>query len=59
MLVFVKAKEDDWDEEFPTYSEPTLQLDMKSVFVLDIKSVRYDHHRREVFRHRSVKSESV
>ena len=51
--------EDDWDEELPTYSEPTLQLDMKSVFVLDIKSVRYDHHRREVFRHRSVKSESV
>ena len=51
--------EDDWDEEFPAYSEPTLQLDMTSVFVLDIKSVRYDHHRREVFRHRSVKSESV
>ena len=51
--------EDDWDEEFPAYSEPTLQLDMKSVFVLDIKSVRYDYHSREVFRHRSVKSESV
>ena len=52
-----------WDdnegEELPTYSEPTLRIDMKSIFVLDIKSVRYDYHSREVFRHRRVKSESV
>ena len=47
------------DEELPTYSNPTLRLDMESIFVLDIKSVRYDYHCREVFRHRSVKSESV
>ena len=46
------------DEELPTCSEPTLRLDVKSVFVLEIKSVRYDHHRCEVFRHRSVKGEA-
>ena len=46
------------DEEVPTFSEPTLRLDVKSVFVLEIKSVRYDHHRCEVFRHRSVKDEA-
>ncbi len=56
---FSMPRWDDWDEEFPAYSEPTLQLDMKNVFVLDIKSVRYDHHRREVSRHRRVKSDSV
>ncbi len=50
---------DNEDEELPTYSEPTLRLDMKSILVLDIKSVRYDYHCREVFRHRRVKSESV
>ena len=46
------------DEEVPTFSKPTLRLDVKSVFVLEIKSVRYDHHRCEVFRHRSVKDEA-
>ena len=50
---------DNEDEELPTYSEPTLRIDMKSIFVLDIQSVRYDYHSREVSRHRSVKSESV
>ena len=54
-----------WDEddnagrELPTYSEPTLRIDMKSIFVLDIQSVRYDYHSREVSRHRIVKKQSV
>ena len=46
----------DEDEELPTYSEPTLRIDMKSIFVLDIQSVRYGYHSREVSRHRIVKS---
>lgn len=57
--IYSFSPRDNEDEELPTYSEPTLRIDMKSIFVLDIQSVRYDHHRREVFRHRSVKSESV
>ena len=43
---------DNEDEELPTYSKPTLRIDMESIFVLDIKSVQYDYHCREVFRHR-------
>ena len=31
---------DNEDEELPTYSKPTLRIDMESIFVLDIKSVR-------------------
>ena len=42
----------DEDEEFSTYSEPTLRMDMESIFVLDIKSVRYEYHSHEVSRHR-------
>ena len=42
---------EDEDGELSTYSKPTLRIDMESIFVLDIKSVRYDCHRREVFRH--------
>ena len=45
-------------EESPTWSKPTLKLDGKNVFVLDIKSVRYEYKRREVFRYRHVKDES-
>ena len=52
-------EDDNEGEELPTDSEPTLRLDMKSIFVLDINSVRYNYHAREVFRHRRVKSESV
>ncbi len=54
-----------WDEddneggELPIYIEPTLQIDMKSIFVLDIQSVRYDYRSREVSRHRIVKKQSV
>ena len=52
-----------WDEdeygELSTYSEPTLRIDMKSIFVLDIQSVRYDYRSRKVFRHRRVRRESV
>ena len=58
-LLFSTIWDDNEGEEFPTYSEPTLRIDMKSIFVLDIKSVRYDYHSREIFRHRRVKSESV
>ena len=46
------------DEESPTWSEPTLRLDMKNVFVLDINSVCYECKRREVFRYRHVQDES-
>ncbi len=46
------------DEEFPTWSKPSLRLDGKNLFVLDIKSVRYGYKRRDVFRHRPVKDES-
>ena len=49
----------DEDEELPTYSEPTLRIDMKSIFVLDIKSVQYEYHYLKVSRHRRVKSEGV
>ena len=52
-------EDDNEDEVLPTCSQPTLRLDMESIFVLDIKSVRYDYHSREVFRRRIVKSESV
>ena len=46
------------DEELPMYSEPTLRLDMESIFIVKIKSVRYEHRRREVYRHRSFKEEA-
>ena len=45
-------EDDNENEKLPTYSEPTLRIDMESIFVLDIKSVQYDYHCREVFRHR-------
>ena len=46
------------DEEPPTWSKPTLRLDAKNVFVLDIRSVCYEHSCREVFRYRHAKDES-
>ena len=46
------------DEEPPTCSKPTLRLDAKNVFVLDIRSVCYEHSCREVFRYRHAKDES-
>ena len=46
------------DEEDPTWSVPTLRLDMKNVFVLDINSVCYEFKLREVSRYRHVKDES-
>lgn len=52
------SEDDIESEELSTWSKPTLRLDMKSVLVLDIRSVRYEHHRREVFRHRSAKGEA-
>ena len=52
-------EDDNEDEELPTYSEPTLRIDMKSIFVLDIKSVQYEYHSLKVSRHRRVKSEGV
>lgn len=50
-------EDDREDDEPPTYSTPTLRLDLKSVIVLDIKAVQYTRHRRVVSRHRSTKSE--
>ena len=46
------------DEESPTWSKPTLRLDVKNVFVLDINSVCYEYRRREIFRHRIAKGEA-
>lgn len=51
--------EEDWaDKESPTWSKPTLRLDIDSIFVFAIRSVRYEHQRREVSRYRRVKDES-
>lgn len=44
--------------ELPRWSKPTLRLDAKNVFVLDIKSVRFEHRCRKVFRDRRIKDES-
>ena len=44
--------------ELPRWSKPTLRLDAKNVFVLDIKSVRLEHRCRKVFRDRRIKDES-
>ena len=54
-----------WDEDEseedrnpPTYSHPTLRLDVGSVVVLDIKGVQYNSKRRNVRRHRSTKGKA-
>ena len=52
------VENDPLNEELPIWSEPTLRLDMEGVFVVDIKSVRYEYRRREVCRYRSVKEEA-
>ena len=54
----VLDENDSEDEESPTWSNPTLRLDVKNLFVLDIRSVRYDYHCLKVFRHRRVKGEA-
>ena len=54
----VLGEDDKEDEEPPTWSKPTLRLDAKNVFVLDIRSVCYEHSCREVFRYRHAKDES-
>lgn len=46
------------DEERPTWSEPTLRLDLDSVVVSEIKAVSYEHGCLEVSRYRRVKDEN-